>query len=107
MEEKLILNETVEEGLASVQAELLAEREKLMKELGFDSGLADQKGLIAAAKVASKRGKVKKTAESVAPTMARRSLRCVYFCARASALNCLAQTLKIPSPTLHHTEFKT
>ena len=67
-------------GLASIQQNLLREREKLIHELGLDGGLQDQQKLSASSKAASKRGKVKKSTEPAAgPVMARRSLRCVYF----------------------------
>ena len=70
-------NSPLVSGLASIQADLLAERQKLIVELGLDGGLAEQKGLAAAAKVASKRGKVKNAEKPTAPLVARRSLRCV------------------------------
>jgi hypothetical protein len=65
-------------GLASIQQNLLREREKLIHELGLDGGLQDQQKLSASSKAASKRGKVKKSTEPApGPVMARRSLRCV------------------------------
>ena len=66
-------------GLASIQENLLREREKLIHELGLDGGLQDQQKLSASSKAASKRGKVKKSTEPApGPVMARRSLRCVH-----------------------------
>ena len=64
------------EGLAAIQAQLLTDRNKLIVELGLDGGLAQEQSTLAA-NAARKRGAKKKEKSTEAPTMARRSLRCV------------------------------
>ena len=90
------------EGLAAIQAQLLTDRNKLIVELGLDGGLAQEQSTLAA-NAARKRGAKKKEKSTEAPTLARRSLRCVSRQPPSGTLSTTLPPLTYPLPPDHPT----